>query len=96
MAEPRTPRATMVRSSTWVTCTVQQGPNALAGNIRGVDVESGARLARTQDEGAVGPYVEAEDTASGVPGRQNAAKVTGRGTRWSRPRAAVWPARGPR
>jgi len=56
-------------------------PSALAGNGRGVDVESGARLARTQDEGVVGSCVADEETASRVPGRQNAASVSGRGTR---------------
>jgi hypothetical protein len=42
--------------------------------------ESGASLARTQDEGAVVFCVEDEDAASGVPGRGNSAKVAGRST----------------
>ncbi len=53
--------------------------SALAGNVRGVDAESEAVLGRTQDEGVVVHYVEDEDAASGVPGRQNAAKVACRG-----------------
>ncbi len=40
-------------------------PSALAGNVRGVDAESGASLGRTQDEGVVVHYVEDEDAASG-------------------------------
>ena len=36
--------------------------------------ETGASLARTQDEGAVGFCVEDEDTASGVPGRRERGK----------------------
>ena len=57
--------------------------SALSGNVRGVDVESGASLGRTQDEGVVGHYGEDEDTASGVGGRQHAAKIVGRGTKGS-------------
>jgi hypothetical protein len=37
--------------------------------------ESGASLARTQDEGIAEPYVEDEDAASGVPGRRDVRHV---------------------
>lgn len=70
-------------------CRREEPVSALATNVGGGDVESGASLARAQDEGVVGPYLEDEDPASRVPGRQNGPKVGGRGTSQRRDRADI-------
>jgi hypothetical protein len=55
-------------------CYICDTSSALSGIVGDVQGESGASLARTQDEGAPGACFEDEDAARGVTGRPKRGK----------------------
>ncbi len=59
---------------------VSRRTSALAGNVWGVDVESGASLGRTQNDGAV--WTASRTKTPQEADRQNSAKVVCRGTKY--------------